>query len=221
MNNRSPLAIPFTILQHSVPSITTVATSALLGALLMALVPTARPETPQSLRAESRDQGRIHPADQNADHQVSRDEVSDFARRRFAKLDKDNNGYLNSTDWAGHRRQCPKKRQLLQRMDRDQDGQITPQEMVALVLERHQKIDGDGDGQTSAKERRQHHQARHQQRSDNLFDAADSNGDGQLSARRNEPCDEATAPTPLARRRTRPNQAAQLAARPAPAFGDH
>ena len=165
----------------------------LIGATLLALAVGAtqargRSDGDSHKTPKFDEQGRmLHPADQNGDHQVSRDEVAAFARQRFAELDSDDSGYLDDADLGAldghgrHRGLHMMGGRLFQRMDMDGDGRVTTEEAVSAALTRHQKADQDGDGQISAEEHRQERREHHQKRADRLFDKADSNGDELLS----------------------------------------
>ncbi len=128
-----------------------------------------------------------HPADLNSDQQVSRDEAVSFARKRFAELDSDGNGYLDREDlneWGQQKNYRGLQQlggQLFLRMDLNSDGTVSVEEAVATELERHQDIDQNHDGLLSVKEHRAHKRVRHIRRASGFFDRADINHDNQLS----------------------------------------
>lgn len=83
--------------------------------------------------------------------------------------------------FAGHHKskgdRGPRAERMLERLDTDQDGKVTLEEMKTVSIERFSRRDIDGDGVVSREDRKARRALRRAER----FDKIDADGDGQIS----------------------------------------
>jgi Ca2+-binding EF-hand superfamily protein len=104
----------------------------------------------------------IEEMDTNGDQMISKDEIAAHAKARFDQVDRNDDGKLSDAEMAAHgekemtKRMKKRQAKMLKRMDADDDGMLSFDDMQAKQKKRMDKIfsrlDADADGMLSAEE---------------------------------------------------------------------
>lgn len=97
----------------------------------------------------------LREADANKDGIVMREEVTAAAERRFATLDRNRDGVVDTADRDALRKETADYRvqRFLHRYGAGPDGKVTKEQFYAKAKERFARLDRDGDGTISRGER--------------------------------------------------------------------
>lgn len=97
----------------------------------------------------------LRDADANKDGIITREEVTAAAERRFAALDRNQDGVLDKADGDALRRATADYRvqRFMHRYGADSDRKVTKDQFFAKAKERFARLDRDGDGTISRDER--------------------------------------------------------------------
>lgn len=94
--------------------------------------------------------------DANGDGQITRQEGQAIAQARMAMADTDQDGFLSAAELEAQGSERMKKRvsKMLERMDTDNDGKLSADEMARpeRAAKRFERADTDGDGAISKEE---------------------------------------------------------------------
>ncbi len=97
--------------------------------------------------------------DLNGDNQISKDEMTAHAKRRFDGADQNSDGMLSAAEIAAERAKASERRitKMIEKMDANKDGQVSFEEIQNGRKNRKQekmfnKLDDNGDGFISAEE---------------------------------------------------------------------
>ncbi|HEX7011781.1 MAG TPA: EF-hand domain-containing protein [Steroidobacteraceae bacterium] len=94
---------------------------------------------------------RLEQADANKDGMITRDELDMHRAERFAKLDKNADGYLDASDRQGRRRRG-RHGSHFESLDTDGDGKISKDEFMKAPTPLFDKFDADKSGVLDAQE---------------------------------------------------------------------
>ena len=94
--------------------------------------------------------GMMMRADTNGDSTISRAEFTAQAEARFARMDKNGDGFITADEMGGRGGRGPGGGMMS--ADTDQDGKISRAEFMAQSAERFIKLDTNGDGRISGDE---------------------------------------------------------------------
>ena len=119
--------------------------AAALAGTMLGGVAIAGQDTPQG-----RGGGMMMRADTDGDGKISRAEFTAQSEARFARMDKNGDGFITADEMNGRGGRSPGGR--LMSADSDQDGKISRAEFMAQSAERFIKLDTNGDGRISGDE---------------------------------------------------------------------
>ncbi|MEO9131960.1 MAG: hypothetical protein ABI240_12200, partial [Sphingomonas sp.] len=94
--------------------------------------------------------GAMMRADTNGDGNISRAEFMAQAEARFARMDKNGDGFITADEMGGRAGRGPGGGMMA--ADADHDGKISRAEFMAQTAQRFTKLDANGDGQISGDE---------------------------------------------------------------------
>ena len=115
----------------------------------------------------------------------TRGDVIKHASEHFDHMDANNDGKIEMSDlsgYGGRRGGSPAfGNMMLRQFDTNNDNVVSKEEFVARAVERFDLADTDKNGKINAAERKASYSVIHGYDMQQLFKAADTNGDGQLS----------------------------------------
>ncbi len=102
--------------------------------------------------------------DANSDNQITLDEVTPFAEKKFSRFDVDGDGSVSAAEIDAHLKKRMEKRRarILERFDTDGNGTITQAEFSAQAQQMFERVDADKNGaitRPEAKDMRRHFRA--------------------------------------------------------------
>ena len=153
----------------------------IIGSLIAALtVPVLAIAATDGAKKSHHKAGMFERLDTNKDGEITFEEMTARSTERFSKLDKDGNGTISVEEMT------VRKKVFFDKLDTDSSGSISMEEAKAFRDKRHENrkerhsarmlelLDADGNGTVSSDE--------FEAASSKRFEAADTNGDGVLSA---------------------------------------
>ena len=96
--------------------------------------------------------------DANGDGSITEAEMQDHRMARFAAMDSDGNGSLSAAEMtaAAEQRKAKRAERMIERMDANDDGEVSQEELAALGEGRRgggfSRLDADGDGSVTKAE---------------------------------------------------------------------
>ena len=113
----------------------------------------------------------------------TRSDVVKHASEHFDRMDANEDGIVEMSELSGKSRKgdSSKYQYILRQLDTNDDNVVSKEEFVARATERFDLADTDKDGKISSAEREESHSIIRAHGMQQVFEAADTNGDGQLS----------------------------------------
>lgn len=131
--------------------------------------------------------------DDNRDGKLTVEDVEIVAKKRFAHIDRDEDGKLTSADWCHKRKKNDKGKEkdctkanykfeaMLKLIDADTNGEVTESEFIDYAAQKFAAVDVDGDGELSEEEADNDREVMRAERQKEMFKVMDSDGNGQIS----------------------------------------